>query len=1649
MPQKLTFAPKNIKQTIIYAVVLIFIVSMGPSALAEQVTTEYYFDRPEVNAINIDGQSYDRVIMKDAPNSGIAGQPALPERGAQILLPFGTDVSSIEIIPDEKISLGGGYYVEPAAKPIPMSKLDSHGEPPTPDPVIYNSKSAFPTTQFEKISVQSFRGYRILVLKLQPMQYIPSSGELYYYPRLTVVVNTVDSYRDREMLRGLDVDDAEVRARVDNPEMADRYFAGPVRGTKAYDLLIITTTSLASSFQPLKDYHDTTGLLTEIHTTTEIGSTSPDDIRDYIRERYLNDGIQYVIIGADDDIIPAKDLYVQSSSGGDVEYNMPGDVYFACLDGTYNYDGDSYSGEPTDGEGGGDVDLIGEVFVGRACAGNTTEADRFVNKTIWYLTHQHTQLEKVLMVGEYLGFGGVADYANAYLDELIDGSTAHGYTTVGIPSDQYAIDSLYEHSYTWPQSDLNDRINSGLHILNHLGHGSEDYAMKLYNSDVMSDLNNTDLCLVYSQTCLAGHFDGTDCWAEYMNIKTDYGAFAVIMNARYGWGEFSSTDGPSERFNREFWDAVYSTSEGKPELGRANQDSKEDNLYRVNEDCMRWCYYEITLFGDPTVSIMGVTGLKFAYPNGVPDMLLPGEAATFDVVVTGSGDGVPVPGTGQVHYKVNGGPVQTNWMTEISLNHYQAVVPGVLCDDVLEFYVSAEEQTNGRIYNPSPNSPFTPIIATGVDTVFTDDFESDNGWTSSGGLWDRGTPTGDGGQYGDPDPESAHGGLAELGYNLNGDYENDMPERHMTSPAIDCSDISGATLKFWRWLGVEKPDYDHAYIRVSTNGSTWTTVWENTGTMSDGAWVEVEYDISDIADGQSTVYIRFTQGISDGSWQYCGWNIDDLTIIGYSCGTNAPIISTTSVPDWTVNHPYSYKMAAVGGMGTIVWSDKNGDLTGSGLSLSSTGMLEGTPTSASLITFTAQVMDDSSQTDEEPFSFTINPSVEVATVTLPDWTEDVAYSQQLTSSGGTGAKTWADKNSDLSGTGLTLLSNGIITGTPPIAETISFTAQVTDATGDVGEKVLGFTVNPAIAITTESISDGTVNAPYSQQLVATGGTGSIKWSDKDVDLDGTGLALSGSGLLSGTPTADGEVAFTARVVDGVGSVDEQQFTMTVYLQLAITTPDVPDWTIENDYSYQLEAVGGIGEVVWSDKNNDLEGSGLSLSSSGLLSGIPTTTDEFTFIALVTDGSKQIAEQQFNLTINPHVEITTEAVPNWTVNYPYSYQIVSAGGTGNVTWSDKNGDLSGKGLTLSAQGMLAGTPTFLGPVTFMAVARDQGGDVIEKEFGFTINQSIMISTVSLPQTTCGIVYSFQGEAFGGTGALTWSDMNDVLEGTGLTLSETGLLSGTPPEAATINLTLMVTDEIGATRQKTLPLTVNPLLVIMTDDLPDWTAGQAYEHQLEVAGGTGDRSWVDMNNDLDGSGLTLGADGMVSGIPTAAASLSFTAKVTDQCGDEEEHLFEFDINPVVAITTAEVPDAEEDEAYSYQLEVSGGTGELVWSDLNGDLDGTTFTLSSSGLLTSSSALGSISFTAAVVDVTGSGDTRQFSLESIPAFFCGDVNVDGDVNIFDVTALIGFLYLDGTEPNPTESADVNGDGALNIFDVTYLITYLYIEGPAPDCP
>ncbi len=165
--------------------------------------------------------------------------------------------------------------------------------------------------------------------------------------------------------------------------------------------------------------------------------------------------------------------------------------------------------------------------------------------------------------------------------------------------------------------------------------------------------------------------------------------------------------------------------------------------------------------------------------------------------------------------------------------------------------------------------------------VHSETFDSDPGWSLEG-QWAFGQPTGNGGDSGDPDPTSGYTGTNVIGYNLNGDYANDMPAtEYATSTPFDCQGITATSVRFRRWLGVESSSYDHVSIQVSNDQSDWVTVWENPGSsISDGEWTLTTFDISDVADNAPTVYLRWGLGTTDGSVRYCGWNIDDVEIWG-------------------------------------------------------------------------------------------------------------------------------------------------------------------------------------------------------------------------------------------------------------------------------------------------------------------------------------------------------------------------------------------------------------------------------------------------------------------------------------------------------------------------------------------------------------------------------------------------------------------------------------------------------------------------------------------------------------------------------------------------------------------------------------------------
>ncbi len=611
--------------------------------------------------------------IEGADLTNIPGKPIVPVETKKFLLPENTYLKNIEISPDSEQVLPIPFTIACGQDVIPLS-YTKKVERTECDSTIYNSPKLYPGKLYEIGSVQYACGYPILYLNLYPLQYNPMEKKVTVYSTLNVKITleTSDKQSNSIMSYRMSTEDiTRVKNMVNNPEILVTYNQAStplhkktgvrslVNPAETYTYVIITNRALRDAageytFHDLIQSKINKGLTATIVTVEDIeacpaywwnGPFGDENqlfndtachIRNFIRDAYQNWGTQYILLGGDGDganvggesgnnIIPARVLYDQTK----LTDGIVSDLYYACLDGSFDSNMNGTFGESKDGPNGTDIDLVAEVAVGRAPVDNAEQVSNFVHKTLAYENSKDDYLQNVLMVGEYLGFGGVANWGGNYKDEIKDGSNNNGYTTVGIP-EMYNVSTLYDRDWlghNWPKSELLTRINNGVHIINHLGHGNNFHVMKLDEPvlmregvisgdchDITDNLTNDQYFFMYSQACYSGSFDNKDytmidghcgylpydCIAEHM-VTAPHGAFACIANTRYGIGMGYSTDGPSQYFDREFFDALF--GENIRSLGQANQDSKEDNIGRIDDWYIRFCYYEITLFGDPEISL--------------------------------------------------------------------------------------------------------------------------------------------------------------------------------------------------------------------------------------------------------------------------------------------------------------------------------------------------------------------------------------------------------------------------------------------------------------------------------------------------------------------------------------------------------------------------------------------------------------------------------------------------------------------------------------------------------------------------------------------------------------------------------------------------------------------------------------------------------------------------------------------------------------------------------------------------------------------------------------------------------------------------------------------------------------------------------------
>jgi hypothetical protein len=351
----------------------------------------------------------------------------------------------------------------------------------------------------------------------------------------------------------------------------------------------------------------------------------------------------------------------------------------------------------------------------------------------------------------------------------------------------------------------------------------------------------------------------------------------------------------------------------------------------------------------------------------------------------------------------------------------------------------------------------------------------------------------------------------------------------------------------------------------------------------------------------------------------------------------------------------------------------------------------------------------------------------------------------------------------------------------------------------------------------------------------------------------------------------------------------------------------PSGTIGTSYSMQLapkENSGNGPPYTYILKAGALP-TGLQLSSSGLISGVPTGAGTSVFGIELQDNPggcagcgcinripPTCAYRDFAITVAAGLRINNNSVKAGTLGQAYSETLTASlvtslnpptGPQVAATWSVQSGTLP-PGVTLSSGGELAGTPTAEG--TFQFVVRAQSGDAFDTEtLTVVVRQPVLISSPftspAPPKSEVGVPFTATLTATGGNGTFTWALAGGALP-TGVALGADGTIAGRPLASGRFPFVVSVTD--GEARVTTLEatLTVAAKLGIKTLALRQAKVGRLYRAKLATLGGVAPTKWKILRGKLPRGVRFDKKLGVFLGTPRREGTYRVTVQVVDAFG-----------------------------------------------------------------------------------------------------------------------------------------------------------------------
>ncbi|NVI85585.1 putative Ig domain-containing protein, partial [Janthinobacterium sp. BJB401] len=669
-------------------------------------------------------------------------------------------------------------------------------------------------------------------------------------------------------------------------------------------------------------------------------------------------------------------------------------------------------------------------------------------------------------------------------------------------------------------------------------------------------------------------------------------------------------------------------------------------------------------------------------------------------------------------------------------------------------------------------------------------------------------------------------------------------------------------------------------------------------------------------------------------------------------GTPSITVAPATVPGAAIGAAYSQSISAANGLAPYTYAISAGALP-SGLSLSSGGVLSGTPTAAGTFNFTVRA--DDSSTGSGPYSgargysLTVAaPTISIAPASLPAMTTGVAFSQGITATGGTAAYNYAVTAGSLP-TGLTLAADGTLSGMPTTIGAYNFTVTATDSSTGASAPFNGARAYSGTVVVAPPVA-GAVSAavaygsgPNAIPLNLSGGAAT---SVAVASAAAHGTATASGTSISYTPAAGygGPDSFTYTVTNASGTSAPATVTITVGAPtVTVTTASVPAMMAGTAYSQTIGASGGVGPYAFSVPPGTLP-AGLTLTANGVLSGTPTTAGAYDFTVTATDSSTgsgpYAGTKRYTGTVAVALPVSGDV--SVTVAYGSGPNAIALNLSGGAATSVAVVSGAAHGTATASGTSISYTPTagYGGPDSFTYKVTNASGTSATATVTITVGApTVTVTTATLPALMVGTSYSQTISASGGTGSYEFTVPPGTLPA-GLTLAANGTLSGTPTTAGAYDFTVTATDHstgsgpyAGTMRYTGAVAVALPVAGAVSATVAYGSSAQPIT--LNLSGGPAVSVAV---ASAPAHGTATASGTSISYMPTAGygGPDSFTYTVSNASGTSAPATVTVTVGiPTVTLTPGTLPNATAEAAYTATLTAAGGTAPYTFSVSSGTL------------------------------------------------------------------------------------------------------------------